>query len=78
MLVFWSVQFCPNNIAKNLIFRQRFPGLVPLLQWRLPRLLLLQRLLYLLHLLLRGRLPTLLLLLLERLLFRHPHVAAAA
>jgi hypothetical protein len=53
----------------NLIFRQRFPGQVPLLQWRLPGLLLLYRLLYLLHLLLRGRLPALLLLL-ERLLFR--------
>jgi hypothetical protein len=47
-----------------------FPSLVPLLQWRLPRLLLLQRLMYLLHLLLRGRLPVFLLLLLERLLFR--------
>jgi hypothetical protein len=69
-LVFWSVQFCPNNTFKNLVFRQRFPGLVPLLQWRLPGLLLLQRLLYLLHLFLRGRLPALPLLLLERLLFR--------
>jgi hypothetical protein len=36
--------------------------MVPLLQWRLPGLLLLQRLLYLLHLLLRGRLFVLLLL----------------
>jgi hypothetical protein len=35
-LVFWSFLFCPNNTVKNLIFRQRFPGLVPLLQWRLP------------------------------------------
>jgi hypothetical protein len=52
-LVFWSVLFCPFNTVKNLIFRQGFPGLVPLLQWRLPGLLL-QRLLYLLHLLLRG------------------------
>jgi hypothetical protein len=69
-LVFWSVLFCPNNTVKNLIFRQRFPGRVPLLQWRFPGLLLLQRLLYLLHLLLRGRLPALLLLPLERLLFR--------
>jgi hypothetical protein len=54
-LVFWSFLFCPNNTVKNHIFRQRFPGLVPLLQWRFPGiLLLLQRLLYMLHLLFRG------------------------
>jgi hypothetical protein len=70
-LVFWSFLFYPNNTVKNLIFRQRFPILIPLLQWRLPGLLLLlQRLMYMLHLLLRWRLPALLLLLLERLLFR--------
>jgi hypothetical protein len=54
-LYFWSFMFCPNNTVKNLIFRKRFPGMVPLLQWRMPGvLLLLQRLLYMLHLLLRG------------------------
>jgi hypothetical protein len=47
-----------------------FPGLVTHLQWRLSGLLLLlQRLLCMLHLLLRGRLPGLLLLL-QRMLFR--------
>jgi hypothetical protein len=69
-IVFWLVLFYPNNTVKNLIFKQSFPGLVPLLQWRLLGLLMLQRLLYLLHLLLTGRLPALLLLLLEMLLFR--------
>jgi hypothetical protein len=58
-LVSCSVLFCSINTVKNLIFRKRFPGPVPILQWRLPGLLLLQRMLYLLHLLLRERLPTL-------------------
>jgi hypothetical protein len=62
--------FYPNNTVENLIFRQRFPSLVPLLQWTLPGLLLLQRLLYLLHPLHRERLPALLLQLLEMMLFR--------